>query len=238
MQILNQQPQPFITVVGCLHGNEYLGLRVFESFKKQQMNYSSVQFILANESAMTADRRYIEQDLNRSFPGYVDGNHEQKLAAELLPHVLSSRFVLDLHTTTSNIFMTPIVTNLDEDTCRIINFCQSREIALIEPPFADASLVGQCRAGVSLEYNHRYAETAEAVADVFRILNALIHNRAAEAFPRQIFHVQKSTSPSLILPSDVKNFVFSSLLGGYPFLVGERAYPNGLLATKRSEAKL
>ena len=238
MQILNQQVQPIVTVVGCLHGNEYLGLRAFEYFKGHQTEYSAAQFILANEPAIAADKRFVDCDLNRSFPGDIEGNLEQQLAAELLLHILSSRFVLDLHTTTSNIVMTPIVTNLNGDTRRVLGFCRSQEVALIESPLANASLISQCRAGVSLEYNHRYAETTQAVDDVFRILEYLLNDQQTEPSERQVFHIDQATSASAALPDDAKNFVFCPALSGYPFLIGERAYPNGLLAGRQTNLKL
>lgn len=230
MQIINQQPNPIITIIGCQHGNERIGIHCFNKFILEKNKFQSVQYILANEPAIKTNTRFVAQDLNRSFPGDLNGENEKKLANEILPHLRSSRFVLDLHTTTSKIKMTPIVTNLDADTRQIVNLCDSQEVALIEPPLSTSSLIGQCRAGVSLEYNEQFADTDEALADVFRITQNLLEGVANEPRPRDIFHVAGAVPESVKLPSQTENFVFSDLLGGYPFLVGERAYPNGLVA--------
>lgn len=235
MQIINQQPQPFVTIVGCVHGNEYLGCRAFEYFALHRADYPSVQFILANEPAIAADCRYLEQDLNRSFPGKLDGKIEERLASELLTHVRTSRYVLDLHTTSSDIRMTPIVTNLGADTCRVVNLCDSHEVALIEPELASKSLIGQCQAGVSLEYHEKYTP---ALADVFRIVDALLDKHQVTPSVRRIFHIVGPVTPTVAFPSDTKNFVYSPALQGYPFLVGERSYPNGLLASRCSSQGL
>lgn len=236
MKIIHSQEKPLITVVGCQHGNEDLGRSILEELPSHPHLFSQIQYILANEPAIEKGCRFIDQDLNRSFPGNKDGNREERLAYELLPLLQSSRFVLDLHTTTSAIKMTPIVTNLDSDIRSIINLCESREVAFVEPPLATKSLIGQCRSGVSLEYNAEYAKTREAIDDVFRILNGLIGNHVITATPREIFHVTEPVQPSLKLSKDTKNFVYSDVLEGYPFLFGEQSYPNGLRAVKVSRA--
>ncbi len=238
MQILNQQPQPLITIVGCLHGNEYIGQSFFNLFTKCQDKYPNVQVILANEPAIKANCRFIDEDLNRAFPGSTHGSHEQQLAATLLPHITSSRYVLDLHTTTSLLRMVPIVTNLNTDTQRIVNLCSSQEVAFIKSPLADKSLIGQCQAGVSLEYNADLAATPQATADVFRIVTSLIQETSHTPTTKRIYHVTKPVSPSLQLGRDTQNFVYSPALKGYPFLVGERAYPNGLLASHYTKEEI
>lgn len=235
MKIINQQAAPFITIVGCQHGDEHIGFLAYEFFLEHLLQYPSVQFILANEPAIAANRRFIEQDLNRCFPGDANGSGEMRLAAELLLHVQSSRYVLDLHTTTSDILMTPIATHLNADSRRIINLCTSTEIALIESPFGKASLIGQCNAGVSLEYNEQYAKTAPALLDVFRIVDGLVGDQSMPTFSRKIYRIISAAPSAIHLPDQTKNFVYSPVLEGYSFLFGEKAYPNGLISREPTE---
>ncbi|MFB6294292.1 MAG: succinylglutamate desuccinylase/aspartoacylase family protein, partial [Candidatus Nanohaloarchaea archaeon] len=65
-------------------------------------------FVVANEEALDAGRRFLDVDLNRVFPGHERSEqHEERLAAEL-DAVLGPEPVLDLHSTES--FSEPFAT--------------------------------------------------------------------------------------------------------------------------------
>ncbi|MBS3094157.1 succinylglutamate desuccinylase/aspartoacylase family protein, partial [Candidatus Pacearchaeota archaeon] len=65
-----------LVIICCLHGNEIYGLEVCK-------DQSLFPFILANEKALKENKRFIDSDLNRSFPGKADGNYEERRAFEL-----------------------------------------------------------------------------------------------------------------------------------------------------------
>ena len=56
-----------ILVLGGMHGNEPLGPEVVKLFKAAPV--AGVSAVLANPEAIAANRRFTEEDLNRSFPG-------------------------------------------------------------------------------------------------------------------------------------------------------------------------
>lgn len=90
------------TIIGSIHGDEPAGKKAIERILKKDFEYSkAVKFIIANEKALEQDERFLDVDLNRSFPGSVDSSErEERLAAKLLDEIGDTK-VLDLHTTHS-----------------------------------------------------------------------------------------------------------------------------------------
>lgn len=103
MKVYKQgEGEPLFTVTGSIHGDEPCGKRAIEKILNEDLNYKKpVKFIIVNEEALEADERFLEADLNRSFPGDKNSEkHEERLAAELLEQIGESK-VLDIHTTHS-----------------------------------------------------------------------------------------------------------------------------------------
>jgi succinylglutamate desuccinylase len=228
---------PFLTLVACIHGDELFGRDVFEYLKQHHSEYPYVQLILAHEEAITAGKRFIETDLNRSFPGSPTGSLEERLAHELLPHVRSSSYVLDLHTTSSPIRMTPIVTCLSQATRKILPHVPSKEIAFVQQPLGAHAFIGQLINGVSLEYNEEYAKTREALAEALNIIRSLNDKEEKEVSTRDIYFVDGVIPLAVELPVEAENFSFVEKINGYPFLLHERSYPTiqGLCASFKIE---
>ncbi len=91
-----------LIIVGSIHGDEPAGKRAIERILEKDLEYTKpVKFIIANEKALEKDIRYIDTDLNRSFPGNPDSDsHEERLAHDILQEI-GDATVLDLHTTHS-----------------------------------------------------------------------------------------------------------------------------------------
>lgn len=106
-----------VTVVGSLHGDEPTGRRAIEKFLEEEHEFTdAVKFIVANEEALKQDVRYIDTDLNRSFPGDPDSDlHEERLAAKMMDEIDTGK-VLDLHTTHSYPLPFATFTNLNDIT--------------------------------------------------------------------------------------------------------------------------
>ncbi|MGY0219668.1 aspartoacylase [Endozoicomonadaceae bacterium StTr2] len=118
-----------ITLSGGTHGNEFIGPYLIRKLQNQKSFKSSlipVDYLLSNPEAFKKSIRFIDSDLNRSFSseilqaqnidsytaGYID-NYEHQRAREindlLGPKPVDDRFIIDLHSTTSNMGMTLIV---------------------------------------------------------------------------------------------------------------------------------
>lgn len=87
-----------ILVVGAMHGNEPLGVEVVSIVAKNPIE--NVTAVIANQKAQAMDKRFVKQDLNRSFPGDVKSRvYEKARAAELLAFSGGFDLVLDFHNT-------------------------------------------------------------------------------------------------------------------------------------------
>ncbi len=87
-----------VLVIGGMHGNETLGLKVVELFRKNPIK--DVDTVLANKLAIEGNCRFVGQDLNRSFPGSTKAKeYEPKRAAQLLKLTKKYDVVLDFHNT-------------------------------------------------------------------------------------------------------------------------------------------
>ncbi|MFC6862921.1 succinylglutamate desuccinylase/aspartoacylase family protein [Halomicroarcula sp. GCM10025817] len=94
--------EPDVAIVGSIHGDEPCGRNGIEAVLADPPTVNRpVKFIVVNEEALAANRRYVEVDLNRIFPGDPDSDvREVRLAAELAAEIRDCT-VLSLHSTQS-----------------------------------------------------------------------------------------------------------------------------------------
>jgi predicted deacylase len=94
--------EPELAIVGSIHGDEPCGRRAVERLLADDPDVDRpVKLVIANEAALEANVRYVEEDLNSAFPGDPDGNtHESRLAAALTRE-LRGCTVFSLHSTRS-----------------------------------------------------------------------------------------------------------------------------------------
>lgn len=135
-----------IAITGGTHGNELTGVYLVKKWQNdptllKRSNFETITK-LTNQRAIKEVRRYIDQDLNRSF-GLTDlanddlDAHEAKLAKALNaelgkkgsdnPHV---DFIVDLHTTTANMGLSIVVSNSSTMTWRAIAYLCKMEPSL------------------------------------------------------------------------------------------------------------
>lgn len=107
-----------VLVFGGTHGNEWTGIYVIKKaahrFSKKFSNLE-LEFIHANPEAFKINKRFQDEDLNRAFQFLNEDrphSYEHKRAKEIKAMIDESPcFVLDLHTTTSNMGNTIIISH-------------------------------------------------------------------------------------------------------------------------------
>lgn len=96
--------RPMVAAVGAIHGDEPCGARAIERFLASKLTdhiQRPVKLIIANEQALATDSRYIDADLNRSFPGTATSDvHEERLAHKLRQEI-DGCVTLGFHSTVS-----------------------------------------------------------------------------------------------------------------------------------------
>ena len=133
------------------HGDERAGVVIAKEIKKLKLLKGQVLIHIANKLAYKKRKRFIDQDLNRSFPGKLKGNHEERLAAKILPLVKSADIVIDIHTTRSELRDALIVTKLSKKTKQYINVIRPKYLLQMNATKNNA-LISNARVGVAFEY--------------------------------------------------------------------------------------
>jgi predicted deacylase len=110
-----------IAVVAALHGDEPCGAyAIADLLSTDPTFHRRVKFVVANERAMEAGNRYVDDDLNRAFPGDPDSeSHERRLAARLLDE-LGDAAVLTFHSTDAKPTPFALLQNPSETTDAIV----------------------------------------------------------------------------------------------------------------------
>ena len=93
---------PEIAVVAGIHGDEPCGVRAVDRLLEEQPVVTEpVKLIVANERALDRGVRFVDEDLNRAFPGDPNAEtYEGRLAADLVDE-LEGCVVFSMHSTQS-----------------------------------------------------------------------------------------------------------------------------------------
>jgi len=107
--------EPELALVGGVHGDEPCGVRAVERLLSDPPEVTRpVKLVVANERAVEAGERFVDVDLNRSFPGDPTADaYERRLAAELERELDGCR-TLAFHSTQSHPEPFAIVSGLGE----------------------------------------------------------------------------------------------------------------------------
>ena len=241
-----------LAVVGCLHGNEAVGAQVIRQ-AADLLNKEGVEGIVAHPQALTRRIRFIDQDLNRSFPGRTDGNCEEKLAVHLLSELRSFAYVLDVHAFSC---VSPPFMILTKRSPAHLDLAQSlgvQRLVLMSPQLASGrALIDYCTCGVSLEAGQQGLAATNKLAlqavkravllasgrsvkqreiTVFEIM-AMLKKRGTETLLSQVQNFQLVAKGEVIARTSRE--VVRAPFDFYPVLAREQAYPHLLcLAARR-----
>lgn len=159
--------EPDIAVIGGMHGDEPCGVQAVEELAAESPEVQRpVALVVANEEALAAGKRYLDEDLNRAFPGEKGGDtHEKRLAAEL-----TERFgdctTLSMHSTQSYHGMFAIV---DEVTEYARHVCPRLSVDAVVD--AGEHTQGRLFEGVpkTIEVECGYQQSEQATANAVRV---------------------------------------------------------------------
>ena len=114
--------EPEYAVMGLIHGDEPCGKKAIQKLLSEDREFKkTVKFIIANERAWNQNKRFLEADLNRSFPGDPESDkYEERLAAEIMNEIKGLK-VFDMHSTRSH--KGPFTTLSDLDPQKL-KFCR------------------------------------------------------------------------------------------------------------------
>jgi len=181
---------PEFTVMASIHGDEPAGKKAIEQFLEEEYEFRRpVQFVIGNEEALEAGERFIDTDLNRSFPGDIESEyHEKQLAAQVMEVVKGTK-LLDIHTTRSYPLPFATCSTLEDEILDMIESTGVKNVAYF--PEDDGTITEQVK-GIVVEAGFQgtdqAVENARGVIKNFLILQGVIDGEARKSNP-QIFEV-------------------------------------------------
>ena len=216
--------KPCIGIVACLHGDEPLGAHVLNKFLS--ISRGMAKLIIANEEAMEMQKRFLEADLNRSFPGKADGLHEERLACELLNALDGCDYVIDIHTTTAKTDPFVITTNCEN---RLVHYIPLKKVIYMSPILASGKALIDFVSGVSLEYNECH-DADKIIDDIQKAVVNIADDR--KIYGQEFYKIYGKLEQG----SNLVNFKWTSIAGEefFPVLYGARSYAFSCLKAVRA----
>jgi succinylglutamate desuccinylase len=225
MKVREFGDDPDIAVVAGVHGDEPCGPRAVDALLSDPPEFRRpVKFVVANERALARERRYLDDDLNRSFPGDADAeSHERRLAHALLAE-LEGCTTLALHSTQSHPEPFALVDELDAATAEL---CAHLPLdAVVETArYADGRLIAHPDT-VEVECGQQWSDTAATNArrlvSAFLAATDVVPEDPRPAVDAPVFRLTgRITKPKPRAP-DHQVFVdnFERVPAGRPFAAG------------------
>jgi len=184
MRIREFGDDPEVAVVAGVHGDEPCGPDAVESLLADPPTFRRpVKFVVANEEALERGVRYLDEDLNRAFPGDADAeSHERRLARRLLTE-LDGCTTLALHSTQSYARPFALVDTVDPATAGV---CASLPVdAVVETDaYAGGRLIDYPRTvevECGLQWSEAAAENAEELVRAFLSTTGVLSPEAGDA---------------------------------------------------------
>ncbi|WP_414836882.1 succinylglutamate desuccinylase/aspartoacylase family protein [Candidatus Nanohalococcus occultus] len=153
---------PELAVVGSIHGDEPCGKKAIEKFLDSEYEVQKpIKFLIANEKALEQNKRFLEADLNRSFPGDPESEkHEERLAAKIVDE-LEGLKILDIHSTRSQPTPYAAFGGMDDRTLDVVSSAGMKKACYF--PEGSGSL-NSVVSGSVVEVGPQGTETAEKQA--------------------------------------------------------------------------
>ncbi len=103
-EYFHTKESPTISLSAIVHGNEIIGLDIFNSIIEKIINKSfapkvNIRFITGNLEAYHAEKRFLVSDMNRSFLASSVDTSEEKRAFEIQDLINGSDLFIDIHQT-------------------------------------------------------------------------------------------------------------------------------------------
>ncbi len=194
------------TVVGitlALHGNEIAPLDALDKLAKLELGNYLFKIIIVNEKAIEVNKRYLNKDLNRIFPGKEDGNYEEKLAYQVLNELKDCEFVLDFHTSEGETPPFIITTKKDEAHLNLATKLGLQNVVFMKENVSGGkSLIDHCDLAVSIELGKH---SSLLCGEVFlNVIKSLVNETRNE--PQLFEAIEVLKKPSSAFESSIHNF--------------------------------
>ncbi|MCM2325595.1 MAG: succinylglutamate desuccinylase/aspartoacylase family protein [Candidatus Woesearchaeota archaeon] len=133
-----------------MHGDEILGKDIARRIKKE---FPEIEILEGNPRAIKNKKRFMKKDLNRIFPGKIDGDYEEKLAHDLKRRLKRFDYVIDIHTTTTVSEPFLIMTKKTAGIKELVDAFPLKDVVFMNDDIAKSkALIDHVKCGVSVEF--------------------------------------------------------------------------------------
>lgn len=208
---------PVVGVVASIHGDETCGLQVLDELRRYENEINGTLYLItANLPAIDANKRFIEANLNRVFPGKKDGCLEERIAFGLCSVLKECDYVLDIHSTSYKTEPFAISTCDTEKQYLLSSYTNLKKYVIMTEKVANGkSLIDYVNDnngfGLSFEAGTHLTEEAKenAIAITLNFLAnlGLIDLDFQKSNPKKYYVIDALKSPSIAFQSvDLTNF--------------------------------
>lgn len=225
-----------VAIIGGTHGNEFVGIEVMEAFKDKRSSdfLHDYHCFLGNPEAYKLKKRFVDSDLNRSFGvNGVSFGYENLRSKELQESINGKfDFIIDIHTTTSNMGLTVVLSRDDETSRRGAAYLQDAfpSIRLIKSKTMNEFCPYTCAIapGITIEMGPvaNNVVKAELVLSAYNMVSKLLTQDFAEV-PKLVGREFYQTTYDLLYPAggrwmvhpSIENSAFTLIRPGDPIFI-------------------
>lgn len=192
-----------LVFVTGLHGDENIPIFALAS--------KNIPQVIGNPEALCLGKRFLDQDLNKSF-GTSGNSYEERRAKEILELIPENKTVVDFHTTSA--ITDPFVIVVDPALIPFAKTLGLKHVVYMKMSIKAGHALINYRSGVSVEAgNHNSFETFD---NVIKIMKELKLHKEPDCLVYEVYaKIEEEGS--------YQNFV-KHPSGFYPVLAGEKAY--------------
>jgi len=232
-----------IAIITCLHGDEGALLEVAKKFRDR------AKIIVGNPEGLKQNKRFIEADLNRVFPGNKNGTkYEERRAAEILEEIKGYDQVIDLHSSSSNVELFGILTKPNNKNLALAKSLGLKKVVVMSEELAHGkSLLDYHDNSISLEVGP-HSQT-ESMAEVDKSLKGFFNGEQTNDTELERFTVFKLIKCEEQITGLINNFEevkkgqliakgnkeYYAEFDFFPVLVGEKAYKGIICLAAKKE---
>ena len=212
-----------ILIVGSQHGDETLGIELFEYIQKEHSDLTPhLKYICANPEAVRAAKRFLDVDMNRSYVSAPNPHkHEEVIAAKLLNHIndLNYDLVLDVHTTTTKVGLCLIMAPNTRHVERFANASSITNMVVIPADISAHSLIGNISNAISLECTDTLSKQRLTLEELAQFVRRLVYETQQAPSKKYIYYVDGFIDAAEQPAHELRNFT-KTPDGRYPVLSG------------------
>lgn len=243
-----------VLIFGGTHGNEWTGsvlIEKYETYLKERFPKLKLECILANPKAREKNLRFIDEDLNRAFAFLNEArpySFEHQRAREIQNLIKRSPgLVIDLHTTTSSMGQTIILSNENALTLHLASALKHKipQLKILLAPDPNKKyLASQSETGIIVEVGPTpqgllvgkiLEQTLTLLVELLEIYqNTSHHNGQLEVYEEvtDIFYPESENQINSYINPDFQDKNFTQIEGKYtPF----KAFTGELISLTTSE---